>query len=418
MNHIIDGHRVISRTRVLIAFLAVGACRKSEPAKTDTISKPPSGEMTGMDRAPGRPDSAASAVTFSAAQIEHGHVVWAAASEGMFAGTVRVPGQLVANEDRTARVATPAESRVLAIHVNPGDRVEQGARLATLQSRDASMVSADVAKARAALASQRAAATYAHNAHTRAERLLSLKAISRQELERAIADDDLANASVSQAEAEMKRAIAAAEALSVDPSDGSMTLRAPLAGAVVTRDAVPGAVIAAGTSVVTITDPSSLWLSVALPEQFASSIRIGAALRFTVASFPSDTFVARVQSVSASFDATTRSLPVRAIVANTNRRLRPEMFVDAWVEGGEQHRSVSVPDSAIQRLDGKAVVFVAHPSEKGGARFEMREIAVGGTSNGTTAVLSGIKVGDAVVIRGAYAVKAQLAKAKMPKMVM
>jgi cobalt-zinc-cadmium efflux system membrane fusion protein len=408
----------MSRTFLLIlALTSAGACAKTESADADS-AKPAVDPMAGMDMPSTKPDSATSGVTFSAAQIEHGRVAWVPLSEGMFAGTVRIPGQLVANEDRTARVAAPAESRVMAIHVNPGDWVEQGARLATLQSRDASMASADVAKARAALTSQRAAATYARGARARAERLLALKAISRQELERAIADDDLASAGVAQADAEVKRAIAAAEALGVDPSDGSMTLRSPLAGSVVTRDAVPGAVLGAGAPVVTLTDPSSLWLSVAVPEQFAPSIRTGARLRFVVPSFPQDTFAARVQSVSASFDATTRSLPVRAVVANAGRRLRPEMFVDAWLEGGEQRRAVAVPDSAIQRLDGKAVVFVAHPSENGGAHFEVREIVIGGSNNGTTAILSGVKAGETVVVRGAYAVKAQLAKAKMPKMEM
>jgi cobalt-zinc-cadmium efflux system membrane fusion protein len=304
---------------------------------------------------------------------------------------------------------------VLGVHVSPGDRVATGARLVTLQSPEASMAQADVSKATAELSSRRAAATYAKAAKDRAERLLALKAIPRQDYERAVADDELARASVSQAEAELQRSRSNAAQLGIDLRDGSMTLRSPIAGVVTTRDVVPGAVVSAGSQLVTITDPSALWLAIALPESFASGVRVGSMLRFTVAPYPADTFVARVQSVSATFDATTRSLPVRGVVTNSRGRLRPEMYARVWVEGAGRTTVITLPDSAVQRLDGRTVVFVAHPDAKGGARFEKRDVIVGPTSGGRTSILSGIAPGEAVVVAGAYAVKAELAKGKLPK---
>jgi cobalt-zinc-cadmium efflux system membrane fusion protein len=378
---------------------------------------PLTADMPGM---PGMRDTvaASSVVTFSAGQVAHGRVQWASAVAMTVAGLVEVPGQLIPNEDRTARLAAPAQARVLAVHVSPGDRVSNGARLVTLQSQEASMAQADVAKAVAELTSRRAAATYAKAGRERAERLLALKAIPRQDYERAIADDELARAALTQAEAELNRVRANASQLGVDPATGAMTLRAPLGGVITTRDVVPGSVVSAGTQLITVTDPASLWLAISLPEASASGVRVGSTVRFVVATYPADTFTARVQSVSATFDPVTRSLPVRAVASNARGRLRPEMYARAWVEGGAGRTVPTVPDAAIQRLDGKNVVFVAHPDGKGGVRFEKRDVELGASVGGLTPILRGVAAGEAVVVRGAYAVKAEFAKAKMPKMEM
>jgi membrane fusion protein, heavy metal efflux system len=245
-----------------------------------------------------------------------------------------------------------------------------------------------------------------------------LKAIPRQDYERAIADDELARAAVNQAVAELQRARSNASQLGIDVRAGTMTLRSPISGVVTTRDAIPGAVVSAGAPLVTVTDPNALWLTAALPEAFASGVQVGSPLRFTVPAFPGQTFTARVQSVSASFDPVTRSLPVRGLVVNTQSRLRPEMFARVWIESGVRQSFVTVPESAIQRMDGADVVFIAYPTERGSARFERRQVRIGGTSDGRTAIVSGLAPGEAVVVEGAYAVKAELAKAKMPKMEM
>lgn len=400
-----------------LLLVVIGACGgDARSAKTDSARDTSMAGMPGMTPPGGAAES--NSVTFTPAQIAQGRIAWTVPALTSVTGTVEVPGQLVVNEDRTARLAAPAQARALAVHVSPGDRVARGARLVTLQSQDASMALADVAKAQAEVSSRRAGATYAKAARDRAERLLALKAIPRQEYERAIADDELARAALSQADAELTRARAGAEQLGVDLASGSMVLRSPIDGVVTTRDVVPGAVVGAGAQLVTVTDPSTLWLAIALPEAFASGVRVGSALRFTVAPYPADTFTARVQSVSASFDPSTRSLPARGVVVNTRGRLRPEMYARVWAHGTTSSSMLTVPDSAIQRLEGKSVVFVAYMDGKGGARFEKREVRVGGTAGGRTSILSGLVQGEPVVVAGAFGVKAEFAKAKMPAMEM
>ncbi|MEO7985826.1 MAG: efflux RND transporter periplasmic adaptor subunit [Gemmatimonadales bacterium] len=327
---------------------------------------------------------------------------------------VEIPGQLVPHQDRTARLGAPAEGRVLQVHVQAGDRVRAGALLVTLQSQAASTARAEYDKAVAALTSQRAQAAFARTAKERAERLLAAKAIGRQEVERAQADDELARASLAQAESEVARAKAAQTHLSVSTDGGSIVLRSPLSGIVLSREAEPGAVVQPGSPLVAVTDPTTLTLELDLPDQAASVLSPGAQVRFVVPAFPADTFAGRVETVGGALDPATRTLPVRAHVPNRSGRLRPQTFAKAWIEGKERRPAALVPDSAVQQLDERPVVFVAVPDAKGGARFERRNVEVGATVGGQTQILGGIHSGDIVVVGGAFAVKSEFARSTLP----
>jgi cobalt-zinc-cadmium efflux system membrane fusion protein len=294
-----------------------------------------------------------------------------------------------------------------------GDPVKRGQPLVTLRSQEASGAQADHDKAVAELNSQRAAAAYARAAKERAQRLLAIKAIARQEVERAEAEDELAQAQLAQAEAELARSRATVAHLGVSSSSGTMVLRSPIAGIVLSRDVAPGAVVESGAALVSVTDPATLWLEVAAPDRAAGVVGRESPVRFTVPAYPTDTFETRVQSVAGALDPETRTLSVRALVKNDSGKLRPEMFATVWLEGGGREEAIVLPDGAVQQLDGKPVVFVASPDSRGGARFERREVVVGAAARGETQVLNGLSQDDTVVVEGAFAVKSEFARSKM-----
>ena len=284
------------RIGVATLILLVAACSQAERKDADTTHvAAPAG---GGDTAKMAEVSGMSGVSFSGAQVQHGNVAWEAASVGTSASIATVPGQLVPNEDRTARLGAPARGRVVAVRVQPGDRVANGQILVTLQSPDAGMAQSDVAKSTAEVSSRRAAALYARTARDRAERLLAIKAIPRQDYERAIADDEAARATLAQAEAEGRRARSTAHQLGADGStpNGEIALRSPLSGVVLQRMASGGTVVEAGAPMIIVTNPASLWLQVSAPEKFAGMFRIGDQLRFTVPAFADETFAARVSA--------------------------------------------------------------------------------------------------------------------------
>lgn len=410
----------------IVVVTMVTACGAKQPtAKSDSAQAispmtdmPDMKEMPGMSKRP--TDSAAAAagtVTLSAAELKNGVVRWESVSERAIAGSVELPGRITTNEDHSRRLGALTEGRVLTVHVSPGEHVAVGDRLVTMQSQQAAMVLSDKSKSDAEVNSRKAAAAYSRSARDRAERLLALKAIPRQDVERAIADDELAQAALAQAQAELARAKSVIAQLGVEGVAGQIVLRAPIAGVVTSRDVMPGAVVMAGMPLITIADPTRLWLSVSVPESDAATMRVGMRLRFVVGAAARDTFDARIQSVSGTFDSLTRALPVRAVVADARGVLRPEMFAKVWLVQANQ-RAITVPDSAVQRVGNALVVFVARPNANGGATFTSRPVDIGVTQHSRTAIVRGLAVGDLIVVTGAFAVKSQLLRSSMPKMEM
>jgi cobalt-zinc-cadmium efflux system membrane fusion protein len=60
-----------------------------------------------------------------------------------------------------------------------------------------------------------------------------------------------------------------------------------------------------------------------------------------------------------------------------------------------------VPDSSIQQIVGKPVVFV----RKSAKEFEKRDVQTGIASGGYTEIRSGLKEGELVASRGSFVVK-------------
>jgi multidrug efflux pump subunit AcrA (membrane-fusion protein) len=127
-----------------------------------------------------------------------------------------------------------------------------------------------------------------------------------------------------------------------------------------------------------------------------------------------DTLDARVLRVSGALDPTTRLVTVRAAVANASKQLRPEMFATVRAETAAPRAAVTVPQDAVQLLDQRPVVFIARPDAQGGATFIRREVRTGATATGRTHIISGVNIGDVVVTDGAFAVKSQFSRGKMP----
>ncbi len=89
------------------------------------------------------------------------------------------------------------------------------------------------------------------------------------------------------------------------------------------------------------------------------------------------------------------------------------MFATTYIDGGAMRQVVILPSDAVQLLDNRAVVFVAHSDGKGGASFERRDVDVGAAVSGRTQVLRGLATGDIVVTSGAFAIKSEFARSKM-----
>ncbi len=89
------------------------------------------------------------------------------------------------------------------------------------------------------------------------------------------------------------------------------------------------------------------------------------------------------------------------------------MFATVWLGDGKVRTAFLVPEGAIQLLDERPVVFVSKPSN-GTTQFERRDVEVGARTDGKAEIVKGLHAGYLVVTDGAFAVKSEFARSKIP----
>ncbi|MFS8501072.1 MAG: efflux RND transporter periplasmic adaptor subunit, partial [Caldicoprobacter sp.] len=102
-----------------------------------------------------------------------------------------------------------------------------------------------------------------------------------------------------------------------------------------------------------------------------------------------------VEWVSPSTDPRSQAYGVRVKIDNSSGKLRPGMFARAVLVLDKKENAVVVPKRAIVRQGDKAYVFVV----KGGS-VERREVQLGMDGGERIEVISGLKSGEQVVVKG------------------
>jgi cobalt-zinc-cadmium efflux system membrane fusion protein len=328
---------------------------------------------------------------------------------------IRATGQLQVNEDRTWKVGAVTEGRIVAVPVRLGEQVKSGQVVAQMHSHEVHDARATRRQAVAELARIKVLLEQAKRVRDRTQRLFDLKAASRQQLEAAETEYRAAQFSVTNAEAEVQKTEAhLTEFLDVSLQDSDqggngqdyVPIKSPAGGTVIERLANAGSVVSVAAPVVTISDLSSLWLIAAVNEEDLSLIRPGQTVRISVRAYPERTFPGTVFQLGEHLDPETRTLQVRVLVSNTKGLLKPDMFATADFRPPAHARTIHVPESAVQELNGKQVVFVQSEDKD----FVPREVKAGPRVAGQITILSGLEAGTPVVVNGALLLKSQLLK--------
>lgn len=299
------------------------------------------------------------------------------------AGTREVPRTLTLTGTLLARresaVAADAGGKVTWVGIERGDDVKKGEALARLDRRAAVLMEAE-ANAQAAAASQQSALADVECA--RAQRLYAAGAINRADYDR----------SITQCESSRHQAAAAtARRRMADKSLVDAVVKAPFAGMVAERLVNEGEFVPAGARIASIVEIDSLRLELSVPETAIAALQPGAEVAFQVASFPGETFRARVKYIGAAVRRQSRDLIVEAELANPGRRLRPGMFAVAQVAVGKNALPV-VPATALREGDGAQRLFVVVSG-----RLQERLVRAGSREGEVVAVTSGLQAGERVV---------------------
>ncbi len=369
-------------------FLLLVACSKRVEPGAEQAAPPASAHEDEAAH-----EGVPSKVKLSDAVIADAKIGTAPAVREALAITLSLPGELLADPDKSARVSSPVAGRLERVDFKEGSAVKKGDVLAVVKIPELGKLRAE----------SLAVAAKAKAARANADRLKALKE------QRFAADQDVANAEA-EASALEEEASGLREQLSAlggGSTSSSLALRAPVSGIVLSRDATIGQPVTAEQTIASIADLSELWFLGRVFEKDLGQLRTGAAADVILNAYAKDVFHGTVEYVGKQIDPGSRTVTARIRLTNRDDLLRVGLFGTARVATDERDAPVlAIPGDAVTEVAGKSVVFVRHPD----GDFELHPVTLGRNGPGRVEILTGLREGEQVVVSGVFAVKSAILK--------
>lgn len=266
-------------------------------------------------------------------------------------------------------IASATLNNITAIYVTQGQKVAKGDPLFLLDDRTAK---ADVQSAKAQLQD-------AQLQFTRAQELIRSNAVSQADMDKATSTYVTAQANLNSAKTKLDL----------------LTLRAPFAGvAGIVKNSV-GTFAIMGETQVTLEDNTQLYVDFHVPQQLLLQVRIGQTFTFTADALGEKQHSGTIQFIDPSITEKTRSIEVRGLVPNPDRKLIGDLAVRVNLQMAVHENAVVAPTAAlIPTLAGNDIYRVVN------RQAQRVQVKVGVVRDGRAEILQGLQAGDQVVTVG------------------
>jgi membrane fusion protein (multidrug efflux system) len=263
--------------------------------------------------------------------------------------------------------------RITQVNFRDGQRVSRGQLLVQL---DDQLAQAQIKQAEAELSIARAN-------FNRNKELVEQNFISRRTVEESAANLEVAQAKLALAQATAAR----------------LKIMAPFDGTVGIRSINLGDYLKDGADVVNLEDMDAIYVDYRLPERFQSQVKVGQKAQIDIDALPGRKFSAVVLAIDPLIDANGRSVGVRACIDNRRMQLRPGMFARVATVFAQKDKALVIPEEAIVPQAGRQFVIrlIDGPEGKVSQRVEVK---VGSRSPGKVEIVEGLAAGETVVVAG------------------
>jgi cobalt-zinc-cadmium efflux system membrane fusion protein len=338
-------------------------------------------------------------------QIANAQIELAAAQSGVLSQRIVVPGAVIPDANRVARLAVKLSGTVAELRKNLGDPVAKGEVLGILESREVADAKSEFLATRLTNELQqdlfeRDKALWEKRSGTEQQYLRSRNQASLAKMRHDIARQKLFALGLSEAE------------ITGLPNESEQLLhrqeiRSPIAGQVAERKVDLGMAVGRDnleTELFVIVDLERVWVEAVVAPSNLPALKIGQRVAVTARGV-SRAAEGKIVFISPLVDKDSRSARVVVELANADRLWWPGSFVTAAIKTGETPVSLAVPENAIQIVSGEKVVFLR--TQEG---FEKRSIATGRSDEHLVEVTAGLVAGDIIAVTNTFVLKAELLK--------
>jgi Cu(I)/Ag(I) efflux system membrane fusion protein len=141
-----------------------------------------------------------------------------------------------------------------------------------------------------------------------------------------------------------------------------MIIPAPLGGIVIHKNAYEGKYVKEGENLFEIADLSNLWMQADIYERDLAKIQLGQSVIIHTEAYPDDVFKGTIAFLDHYINPKTRTIQVRVDVPNPGLRLKPGMFVDAYINVFI-HEGIRAAEKAVYTCPMHPEVIAEEPGD-------------------------------------------------------
>lgn len=302
--------------------------------------------------------------------------------------TLTAPAMVEADPARTANILPPLSGKVVSLKVGLGDNVRRGQLLAVIASGDFAQAVSDAAKARDALDLAKKSLDRAQGVQQAGGAAVKDLQAAQSGYTQALDEDHRAQTRLA--------AVGGADSSSKLADAHGINVLAPMDGNITALAIAPGTYVNDVTaSMMTVVNLDSVWVTADVAEDDLALVKPGESVDVSLSAYPGNVLHGRVATVSSVLQPDTRRGMVRIVISNSDGRLKPNMFATATFAAA-QPAQVFVPESALLMNNDSTTVLV----EVSPWTFQRRTVQLGDDEGTGARVLSGLRQGDRVVVKG------------------
>ncbi|MDC8446673.1 MAG: efflux RND transporter periplasmic adaptor subunit [Nitrosomonas sp.] len=310
------------------------------------------------------------------------------------ADSILVPSQIRVDEQKLVRVGANVTGRIVDMYADIGDSVKAGATLASISSPDLNRAQLDYLR-------DHSMNVLAEQALQRAKLLLEADVIGVAEFQRREAENLVSRAELSAAKDNLQVLGLNLAAINKLVNQGVILPKVPItvskSGTVIERNVIVGQVVQPSDRLFKVADLSTVWVVGDVPEQVATNVMVGQHVEILVPALNDAVYDGLIVLVADTVNPLTRTVMVRSVVENSDRKLKPSMLASMRIIE-ESREQLVIPETAVVRETNRDYVYIA----EGQNQFLRVPVELGMEINNMRPVLMGLSEGQHIVVDGAY----------------